>query len=140
MVFRGAFAFISCQKDKPKDGVPVKFDDLAYLQGHFASYDEDGVLNIWAGWRLNEADPQELSMKADAFEAAAAIFKKIILPAANVEESENSLVWHLTDEDGKSQGDAVLSKASGDKVAVLTLPSSATLVKRVNFIPNSLWS
>ena len=78
-------------------------------------------------------------MKADSYEAAAAIFKKIILPEANVEESENSLIWHLTGEDGQSQGDAVLSKASGDKVAVLTLPAAATLVNRVNFIPHSLW-
>ena len=135
----GTLAFVSCKKDNPEDGVSVRPDELAYLQGHFASVDEEGVLTIMAGWQLNEADPGELSMKADSFEAAAAIFKKIILPEANVEETENSLIWHLTGKDGQSQGDAVLSKASGDKVAVLTMPASATLVSRVNFIPHSLW-
>lgn len=135
----GTLAFVSCQKDKTEDGVSLRTDELAYLQGHFASVDEEGVLTIMAGWQLNEADPGELSMKADSYEAAAAIFKKIILPEANVEESENSLIWHLTGKDGKAQGDAVLSKASGDKVAVLTMPASATLVDRVNFIPHSLW-
>lgn len=135
----GSLAFVSCQKDNTEDGVSISTDELAYLQGHFASVDEEGVLNIWAGWQLNEADPGELSMKADSYEAAAAIFKKIILPEANLEETESSLIWHLTGEDGKAQGDAVLSKASGDKVAVLTMPASATLVNRVNFIPHSLW-
>ena len=135
----GSLAFVSCQKDNTEDGVSISTDELAYLQGHFASVDEEGVLNIWAGWQLNEADPGELSMKADNYEAAAAIFKKIILPEANLEETESSLIWHLTGEDGKAQGDAVLSKASGDKVAVLTMPASATLVNRVNFIPHSLW-
>lgn len=135
----GTLAFVSCKKDNPEDGVSVRPDELAYLQGHFAGVDAEGELTIMAGWQLNEADPGELSMKADSFEAAAAIFKKIILPEANVEETENSLIWHLTGKDGQSQGDAVLSKASGDKVAVLTLPASATLVSRVNFIPHSLW-
>ena len=135
----GSLAFVSCQKDNTEDGVSISTDELAYLQGHFASVDEEGVLNIWAGWQLNEADPGELSMKADSYEAAEAIFKKIILPEANVEETDHSLIWHLTGEDGKAQGDAVLSKASGDKVAVLTMPAYATLVDRVNFIPHSLW-
>ena len=136
----GTLAFVSCQKINPEDGlIDSATDELAYLQGHFASIDDEGVRNIWAGWQLNEADPGELSMKADSYEAAAAIFKKIILPDANVEETESSLIWHLAGEDGKSQGDAVLSKASGDKVAVLTLPAAATLVNRVNFIPHSLW-
>ena len=135
----GTLAFVSCQKDNAEDGTFVRPDELAYLQGHFAAYDDEGVLQCWAGWQLNEADPGELSMMADSYEAAAAIFKKIILPEAKVEEGENSLVWHLTGEDGRSQGDAVLSKASGDKVAVLTLPAAATLVNRVNFIPHSLW-
>ena len=135
----GALAFVSCKKDSTEDGVSVRPDELAYLQGHFAGFDEEGELTIMAGWQLNEADPGELSMKADSFEAAAAIFKKIILPEANVEETDHSLIWHLTGEDGKAQGDAVLSKASGDKVAVLTMPASATLVNRVNFIPHSLW-
>ena len=131
-------AFVSCKKDNTEDGV-ARPDELAYLQGHFAGFDEEGELTILAGWQLNEANPGELSMKADSYEAAVAIFKKIILPEANVVETDNSLIWHLTGEDGKSQGDAVLSKASGDKVAVLTLPASATLVSRVNFIPRSLW-
>ena len=135
----GTLAFVSCQKDGTEDVVSLRTDELAYLQGHFASVDDEGVLTIMAGWQLNEADPGELSMKADSYEAAAAIFKKIILPEANVEETENSLIWHLTGKDGQSQGDAILSKASGDKVAVLTMPASATLVSRVNFIPHSLW-
>ena len=135
----GTLAFVSCQKDDAEDGIFVRPDELAYLQGHFAGYNDEGELQCWAGWQLNEADPGELSMKADDFESAVAIFKKIILPEAKVEEGENSLVWHLTGEDGQSQGDAVLSKASGDKVAVLTLPAAAKLVSRVNFIPHSLW-
>ena len=134
----GTLAFVSCKKDNTEDGV-ARPDELAYLQGHFAGFDEEGELTILAGWQLNEANPGELSMKADSYEAAVAIFKKIILPEANVVETDNSLIWHLTGEDGKSQGDAVLSKASGDKVAVLTMPASATLVSRVNFIPRSLW-
>ena len=135
----GTLAFVSCTKDSTGDGAGASIDELAYLQGHFASIDDEGVRNIWAGWQLNEADPGELSMKADSYEAAAAIFKKIILPEADVEETESSLIWHLTGEDGKAQGDAVLSKASGGKVAVLTLPAASTLVSRVNFIPHSLW-
>ena len=134
----GTLAFVSCTKDSTEDSV-ARTDELAYLQGHFAGFNDEGELTIWAGWQLNEADPGELSMKADSYEAAAAIFKKIILPDANVEETESSLIWHLAGEDGKSQGDAVLSKASVDKVAVLTLPAAATLVSRVNFIPHSLW-
>ena len=134
----GTLAFVSCKKDNTEDGV-ARPDELAYLQGHFAGFNEEGELTILAGWQLNEANPGELSMKADSYEAAVAIFKKIILPEANVVETDNSLIWHLTGEDGKSQGDAVLSKASGDKVAVLTMPASATLVSRVNFIPRSLW-
>ena len=134
----GILAFVSCKIDNTEDGV-ARPDELAYLQGHFASVDEEGELTIMAGWQLNDADPGELSMKADSYEAAVAIFKKIILPEANVVETDNSLIWHLTGEDGKSQGDAVLSKASGDKVAVLTMPASATLLSRVNFIPRSLW-
>lgn len=134
----GALVFVSCQKDSAEDGF-ARTDELAYLQGHFAGFNDEGELTIWAGWQLNEADPGELSMKADSYEAAAAIFKKIILPEANLEETESSLIWHLTGEDGKAQGDAVLSKASGDKVAVLTMPATATLVDRVNFIPHSLW-
>ena len=134
----GTLAFVSCKKDNTEDGV-ARPDELAYLQGHFAGFDEEGELTILAGWQLNEANPGELSMKADSYEAAVAIFKKIILPEANVVETDNSLIWHLTGEDGKSQGDAVLSKASGDKVAVLTMPASATLLSRVNFIPRSLW-
>ena len=128
-------AFVSCKKDNTEDGV-ARPDELAYLQGHFAGFDEEGELTILAGWQLNEANPGELSMKADSYEAAV---EKIILPEANVVETDNSLIWHLTGEDGKSQGDAVLSKASGDKVAVLTMPASATLLSRVNFIPRSLW-
>ena len=135
----GTLAVISCQKDNPEEGDSTRPDELAYLQGHFAGFNDEGELTIWAGWQLNEADPGELSMKADSYEAAVAIFKKIILPEANVVETESSLIWHLTGEDGQSQGDAVLSKASGDKVAVLTMPTSATLVNRVNFIPHSLW-
>lgn len=135
----GTLAFVSCQKDDAEDGIFVRPDELAYLQGHFVGYNDEGVLQCWAGWQLNEADPGELSMKADDFESAVAIFRKIILPEANVEETETSLVWHLRGEDGQSQGDAVLSKASGDKVAVLTLPAAAKLVSRVNFIPHSLW-
>ena len=136
----GTLAFVSCQKDNPEDGfIDNATDELAYLQGHFAGFDAEGELTILAGWQLNEADPGELSMKADSYEAAVAIFKKIILPEANVEETENSLIWHLKGRYGQSQGDVVLSKASGDKVAVLTMPASATLVSRVNFIPHSLW-
>lgn len=136
----GTLAFVSCEKvNTEDDGVIEGVDELAYLQGHFVGFDEDQMPYVRAGWQLNEADPHELSMKADSFEAAAAIFKKIILPEANVKETENSLIWHLTGEDGKAQGDAVLSKESGDKVAVLSLPAAATLVNRVNFIPHSLW-
>ena len=93
----GTLAFVSCKKDNTEDGV-ARPDELAYLQGHFAGFDEEGELTILAGWQLNEADPGELSMKADSFEAAVAIFKKIILPEANVVETENSLIWHLTGE------------------------------------------
>ena len=135
----GTLAFVSCQKDGADDGVSVGTDELAYLQGHFAYLDDNGILDLRAGWQLNEADPHELSMKADNYEAAAAIFKKIIPSGANISETETSLTWHLRDGEGKSQGDAVLRKETGDKVAVLSMPAAATLVSRVNFIPHSLW-
>ena len=33
----GTLAFVSCQIDTADDGVSVKANELAYLQGHFAS-------------------------------------------------------------------------------------------------------
>ena len=88
----GTLAFVSCQKDGTEDGF-ARTDELAYLQGHFAGFNDEGELTIWAGWQLNEADPGELSMKADSYEAAAAIFKKIILPDANVELYSRKPIW-----------------------------------------------
>ena len=131
---------VSCSKDN----AAATRDDLGRLLSKFCIIRENEAEKtttafITMGRRLNEADPTELSVKAESYEAAAALFDGMIPEDADVTRSDGSVIWHLKGANGVSQGDAVFQRGSGSQVAVLTLPSSSIFVKKVCFIPPSAW-
>ena len=131
---------VSCSKDNPA----ATRDDLGRLLSKFCIIKEDEAAKttsafLTMGRRLNPADPTELSVKAESYEAAAALFEGMIPEDADVTRSDGSVVWHLKGANGVSQGDAVFQRGSGAQVAVLTLPSSSIFVKKVCFIPPAAW-
>ena len=124
-----ALLFFACEKREIKD--PVTYNDAEYLLGGLVSRDRStGEYNPVQG-RFT-AD-KEISIPVESYAEARELFGLLIAPEAQVESGDSRIVWHLTDGQGASQGDAVFDKGSGLTIATLSLPAACDIVRTVRY-------
>lgn len=135
-------AFVSCKKDNAEGeiGLSLGYSDADYFAGQFVSLDEAGNVALrLSGCLLNEADDTEISYCTEEWQDALSMFKDWLPEGAVYTETESSLTWKMRDAGGKSLGNAVLSKKSGNLVAEAVLPAGTPYVRTIRFIPKAAW-
>ncbi len=136
-------AFVSCKKDVnvDEDKAPsLGYSDADYFAGQFVSLDEAGNVALrLSGSLLNEADDTEISYCTEEWQKAVSMFKSWLPEGAVYQETESSITWEMHDAEGKSFGNAVLSKKSGSLVAEAILPPTTPYVRTIRFIPKAAW-
>ena len=133
-----ALAFFACKKqDQPR--TPDKTSDLAYLTDGLILEDASGNINGYVyGAGLNEANPYEISVPVSAYDEAVRIFLGLLPKGAQVTANGQTLSWAMTDPEGKSEGEAVLSPSTAPgMVATLTVGSSRVSVRFVSVWPEN---
>ena len=137
----------ACNKqDQPDDG-SGKMSDLQFLIDNLVRTDEAGnITGYIIGDCLNEANPWEISVPVNNYEEAVAIFRYLLPEDAQVTTSGSSLIWTMTDEEGKPEATAELSEDPGlGAIAAVTVKPvlQAGAVKQVSpsvhFILASTW-
>lgn len=133
-------AAVACQKDpKPVNIVVPGVDDAGVLLANLVFTDEAKHITGYAtGLALNEADPGEISIRCESPDEARALFRSWMPDGIDALDSGESLIWHMTDSAGVSQGSAVLkSGGPNGAVAHLELPAGFPAVSSVRFLPQS---
>ncbi len=136
----------ACNKqDQPDEG--GKVSDLQYLIDGLVRTDEAGnITGYIVGDCLNEANPWEISVPVNNYEEAAAIFRDLLPEDAQVTTSGSSLIWTMTDEEGKPEATAELSEDPGlGAIAAVTIKpvlktgAAKQVSPSVHFILTSAW-
>ena len=100
-------AACACNKQDQPDEGPVKMSDLQYLIDGLVRTDDAGnITGYMIGDCLNEANPWEISVPVNNYEEAAAIFRDLLPDDAQVTTSGKTLIWTMTDEEGKPEATA----------------------------------
>jgi hypothetical protein len=101
-----ALLLFACEKREIKE--PVSYNDAEFLMGGLVSQDRvSGSVNPIMGQFTAD---NEITIPVESYEEARELFESIISPDAQVERSGSSIIWHLTDGQGASLGDAVFDK------------------------------
>ena len=137
----------ACNKQDQPDEDSGKMSDLQYLIDGLVRTDEAGnITGYMIGDCLNEANPWEISVPVNNYDEAAAIFRDLLPDDAQVTTSGSTLIWTMTDEEGKPEGTAELSEDPGlGAIAAVTIKPvlQAGAVKQVSpsvhFILTSTW-
>lgn len=138
----------ACKKDNSTDSegdegfVEVeKLSDLEHIQETLVTVDDDGNITGYnVGDNLNEADPSEVSVPVDSYEEARNLFLKWLPDNAKPSVNGKTYTWELTDEEYKSEGQAVFAESSAPGViATLSIIALDLKVRTVKFIPTSAW-
>lgn len=137
---------LSCDKDNPgkqeASGKLEGFDDLVFFRSAIAWEDDLGVTHRNYGEVLYNDEPRHLYVGADSFEEAREIFLNWVAPKGDVKETDGRMEYHLTDENGKSQGSVTLAH-SGDSGHVAEVTASAGVdlgaFDRITFLQKSSW-
>ena len=124
-----ALLLFACEKREIKE--PVSYNDAEFLMGGLVSQDRvSGSVNPIMGQFTAD---KEITIPVESYEEARELFESIISPDAQVERSGSSIIWHLTDGQGASMGDAVFDKGPGATLATLSLPAACDFVRTVKY-------
>ena len=137
----------ACNKQEQPDEDSGKLSDLQYLIDGLVRTDEAGnITGYMVGDCLNEADPWDISVPVNNYDEAAAIFRDLLPDDAQVTTSGKTLIWAMTDEEGKPEATAEFVEDPGlGAIAAMTVKPvlKAGEVKQntpsVHFILTSAW-
>ena len=137
----------ACNKQEQPDEDSGKLSDLQYLIDGLVRTDEAGnITGYMVGDCLNEADPWDISVPVNNYDEAAAIFRDLLPDDAQVTTSGKTLIWAMTDEEGKPEATAEFVEDPGlGAIAAMTVKPvlKAGEVKQitpsVHFILTSTW-
>ena len=144
-----AMILVACacnKQDQPDDG-SGKMSDLQYLIDGLVRTDEAGnITGYMIGDCLNEANPWEISVPVNNYDEASVIFRDLLPEEAQVTTSGKTLIWTMTDEEGKPEATAEFAEDPGlGAIAAMTIKPvlKADAVKQVSpsvhFILTSAW-
>ena len=137
----------ACNKqDQPDDG-SGKMSDLQYLIDNLVRTDEAGnIIGYIVGDSLNEANPWEISVPVNNYDEAVATFRDLLPDGAQVTASGKTLIWTMTDEEGKPEATAEFAEDPGlGAIAVVTVKpvlqagAAKQVSPSVHFILTSAW-
>lgn len=137
----------ACNKQEQPDDESGKMSDLQYLIDGLVRTDDAGnITGYIVGDSLNEANPWEISVPVNNYDEAVATFRDLLPDGAQVTTSGKTLIWTMTDEEGKPEGTAEFAEDPGlGAIAAVTLKPvlQADAVKQVSpsvhFILTSAW-
>ena len=137
----------ACNKQDQPDDEYGKMSDLQYLIDGLVRTDEAGnITGYIVGDSLNEANPWEISVPVNNYEEAAEIFRDLLPAEAQVTTSGKTLIWTMTDEEGKPEGTAEFAEDPGlGAIATVTLKpvlqagAAKQVSPSVHFILTSTW-
>ena len=137
----------ACNKQDQPDDESGKMSDLQYLIDGLVRTDEAGnITGYIVGDSLNEANPWEISVPVNNYEEAAEIFRDLLPAEAQVTTSGKTLIWTMTDEEGKPEGTAEFAEDPGlGAIATVTLKpvlqagAAKQVSPSVHFILTSTW-
>ena len=137
----------ACNKQEQPDDGSGQMSDLQYLIDNLVRTDEAGnIIGYIIGDNLNEANPWDISVPVKNYDEAAEIFRDLLPAEAQVTTSGKTLIWAMTDEEGKPEGTAEFAEDPGlGAIAAVTLKPvlKAGAVKQVSpsvhFILTSTW-
>ena len=137
----------ACNKqDQPDDG-SGKMSDLQFLIDNLVRTDEAGnIIGYIIGDNLNEANPWDISVPVKNYDEAAEIFRDLLPAEAQVTTSGKTLIWAMTDEEGKPEGTAEFAEDPGlGAIAAVTLKpvlkagAAKQVSPSIHFILTSAW-
>ena len=137
----------ACNKqDQPDDG-SGKMSDLQYLIDNLVRTDEAGnIIGYIVGDSLNEANPWEISVPVNNYDEAVATFRDLLPDGAQVTASGKTLIWTMTDEEGKPEATAEFAEDPGlGAIAAVTVKpvlqagAAKQVSPSVHFILTSAW-
>lgn len=137
----------ACNKQEQPDDGSGKMSDLQFLIDNLVRTDEAGnIIGYIIGDNLNEANPWDISVPVKNYDEAAAIFRELLPAEAQVTASGKTLIWAMTDEEGKPEGTAEFAEDPGlGAIATMTVKPllSTKAITRVSpsvhFILTSAW-
>ena len=137
----------ACNKQDQPDEASGKMSDLQYLIDGLVRTDEAGnITGYMIGDCLNEANPWEISVPVNNYDEASVIFRDLLPEEAQVTTSGKSLIWTMTDEEGKPEGTAEFAEDPGlGAIAtvtvkpILTSSTAKRISPSVHFILASTW-
>jgi len=137
----------ACNKQEQPDDESGKMSDLQYLIDGLVRTDDAGnITGYIVGDSLNEANPWEISVPANNYDEAAAIFRDLLPDGAQVTTSGSTLIWTMTDEEGKPEATAEFAEDPGlGAIATVTVKpvlqagAAKQVSPSVHFILTSAW-
>ena len=137
----------ACNKQDQPDDESGKMSDLQYLIDGLVRTDEAGnITGYVVGDSLNEANPWEISVPVNNYDEAAAIFRDLLPDGAQVTASGKTLIWTMTDEEGKPEATAEFAEDPGlGAIAAVTVKpvlqtgAAKQVSPSVHFILTSAW-
>ena len=137
----------ACNKQEQPDDESGKMSDLQYLIDGLVRTDDAGnITGYIVGDSLNEANPWEISVPANNYDEAAAIFRDLLPDGAQVTTSGSTLIWTMTDEEGKPEATAEFAEDPGlGAIATVTVKpvlqagAAKQVSPSVHFILTSTW-
>ena len=137
----------ACNKQDQPDEDTGKISDLQYLIDGLVRTDEAGnITGYIVGDSLNEANPWEISVPVNNYEEAVATFRDLLPDGAQVTASGKTLIWTMTDEEGKPEATAEFAEDPGlGAIAAVTVKpvlqagEAKQVSPSVHFILTSAW-
>ena len=137
----------ACNKQDQPDDESGKMSDLQYLIDGLVRTDEAGnIIGYIVGDSLNEANPWEISVPVNNYDEAVATFRDLLPAEAQVTTSGKTLIWTMTDEEGKPEGTAEFAEDPGlGAIAAVTVQpilqagAAKQVSPSVHFILTSAW-
>jgi len=137
----------ACNKQDQPAEENGKMSDLQYLIDGLVRTDDAGnITGYIVGDNLNEANPWDISVPVNNYDEAVATFRDLLPDGAQVTTSGKTLIWTMTDEEGKPEGTAEFAEDPGlGAIAAVTLKpvlktgAAKQVSPSVHFILTSAW-
>ena len=137
----GAFLFSSCKKDDDWQGKRenpnperIVVPDSYVLRSSFLGLDQDGNVEASYFGIYDPANPGVVSITVKNYARALELMKTIVPDEAEIEETEDGLIWNLKDVEGKSEGQMVFKRSTAPgQFAVVEIPDCARPLTQVVF-------